>query len=352
MTSNSNPIQVLIVETSHSVARILTQIIHSDSKLKVMGCLSRGKEVIPFIKFHKPDVIVIDITLSDMDGFETTRQIMETQPIPIIIVSASFDSKDINKSFKAIQVGALEIIERPSNPSSSTFKILADALIQSIKNAAIIRLITRRHFSEQVTELQKQKEAENLLSSNMIKAVAIGASLGGPTALKTLFSQLSADFPIPILVVQHIAAGFNQGLVDWIQSDSPLKIKLAEEGERPQSSSVYIAPEHCHLEIECNQKIHLSKDPPEKGLRPSVGRLFRSVGRVYGKQAIGIILTGMGHDGAADLLLMKNSGSLTIAQDKESCLIFGMPKEAIALGAAELILSLEQIIVFLNSLRK
>lgn len=343
-----HPIQVLIVEESAEIAKILSAIVTSDPQFAVMGCLSKGKEILPFLQTHQPDVIVIDIHLSDMDGFETTSQVMHNIPTPIIIVSAGFNQKDIDKSFKAIQVGALEIIQKPTDPQDPAFESLAHALIQSIKSAAIIQLKMRRHFTEKAAQLKKQRECKNLLFS--VQIIGIGASLGGPTALRTLLSQLSSHFSVPILVVQHIADGFNQGFVNWLQESSLLKIKLAEDGEIVQPGHVYIAPEHYHLEVESHHKIHLSDTPPEEGLRPSVGRLFRSMAKVYGKQAMGIILTGMGHDGAADLLLMKNSGALTIAQSQESCFIFGMPKEAIALGAAQYVLSLELIIDLLNSL--
>lgn len=344
----SRPIQVLILESSQKAAEILSQIISLDPNLKVMSCLYKGKRALTYIQTRKPDVIVIDTQLLDMDGFEATRQIMESLPIPIIIVCENFNRTDVAKSYKAIEVGAIEIIEKPSDPESSQFKFLADTLIASIKKAAIIQLTTRRHFSEQAAQLQEQNERKQLLQSNAIQAIAIGASLGGPTALKSIFSQLPPNFPIPILVVLHIAAGFNKGFVDWIQSTSSLHIKLAEEGEGIQPGYVYIAPENRHLEINLNHKIHLSHDPPEEGLRPSVSRLFRSMAEVYGKHGMGIILTGMGHDGAAELLLMKSKGALTIAQSKESCFIFGMPKEAISIGGAQLVLSLEQIIEFLT----
>lgn len=346
----TNPIQVLIVESDPATAENLSQIIASDPNLKVMSWISTGKSAFAFIQSRKPDVVVIDTHLSDMDGFEATHQIMQNLPMPIIIVSGSFNRNDIDKSFKAIEVGAIEIIEKPPDPDSIHFKSLADSLIASIKKAAIIQLKTRRHFSEQAAQLQEQKERKQLLLSNTVKVIVIGASLGGPTALKEIFSRLPANFPIPIFVVLHIAAGFHKGFVDWIQSASSLHIKLAEEGEYPQPGFVYIAPEQRHLEININQKIHLNDDPPEDGLRPSVGRLFRSTAKAYGKHAIGILLTGMGHDGAADLLLMKENGSLTIAQNKESCFIFGMPKEAVSIGAAQLVLSLDEIIELLSHL--
>lgn len=348
----SDLIRVLIVEDSPLAAKVLVQLINSDPKLKVIGCVSSGEEALDFIKHVKPDVIVMDIVLPNMDGFETTHHIMQSTPIPIIIASASFDPKDVHKSFKAIDAGALEILEKPSGPLDPAFPAMAEALLKAIKNAAIIQLTTRRYFSERSMQIQNQKKLEDLVLSNIIQAIGIGASLGGPTALKSLFSHLPAKFPIPIFIVQHIAAGFNKGFVDWLQSTSSLKVKLAVNGEIPQPGCVYIAPESVHLEVGLNQKIHLNEDLPVENLRPSVGRLFRSMAKAYGKHSMGILLTGMGHDGAADLLLMRESGAITIAQDKESSFIFGMPKQAISLGAAQFVLSLQQIIDLLNLLAK
>jgi two-component system chemotaxis response regulator CheB len=347
----SHPVKVLIVEDSPLAAKLLEFIINSDPNLKVIGCVESGEGALNFIKVEKPDVITMDIVLPKMDGFETTQKIMQIMPIPIIIVSAHFKNDDIEKSFKAISVGALEILEKPVGPRDPAFQTMAQTLIKSIKNAAKIKLLTRRAYT--TTIFPTDEEALNkIIPPTDTKAIAIGASLGGPNALNTIFSQLPVNFPLPILVVQHISPGFTKGLVDWLKPMTSLKIKLAQNNEIAKPGFIYIAPDHYHLEIGKHHTIYLRDEPPEEGLRPSVGRLFRSMANTYGQQGIGIILSGMGHDGAKDLLLMKKCGALTIAQDEESSLLFGMPKEAISIGAVKHVLSVQQIGVFLSSLAR
>jgi two-component system chemotaxis response regulator CheB len=345
-----HPIKVLIVEDSPIAAKLLEFIINSDPALKVIGCVDSGEEALNFIKGKKPDVITMDIVLPKMDGFETTEQIMQTTPIPIIIVSANYKKEDVDKSFKAISVGAVDILEKPVGPRDPVFHAMAAMLIQSIKNAAKIKLITRSPYAP-LTHLSRAKvNAKTISSLKGTKAIAIGASLGGPKALNYILSQLPAEFPLPILVVQHISPGFTPGLVDWLNESSHLTIKLAQNREIIKPGYVYIAPDNYHLEVNSYHMIYLNDDPPENGLRPSVGRLFRSMAYIYKSAGLGIILTGMGHDGAKELLLMKNYGALTIAQDQKSSFVFGMPKAAIALGAATCILSIDEIVVFLQSL--
>lgn len=345
------PVKVLIVEDSPVAARLLEYIINSDPDLKVIGCVDSGEKALIFIKTQKPDVITMDIVLPEMDGFEATRRIMESTPIPIIIVSANYKEEDVDKSFKAISVGAVEILEKPVGPRDSLFRAMSKILIQSIKNAAKIKLVTRPYYSSQNHHPSATKHfAKKIFLPKDLQAIAIGASLGGPKALNIIFSQLPAPFPIPIFVVQHISSGFTKGLVEWLNNQSALTIKLAEDQENIEPGYVYMAPDNYHLEVSRQRTIHLSRDPPENGLRPSVGKLFRSMAYTYRSKGLGILLTGMGHDGANELLLMKNCGAPTIAQDQDSSLVFGMPKAAISLGAAEHILPLEQIVSCLESL--
>lgn len=346
----NNCIKVLIVEDSPIAAKLLEYIINSDPTLKVIGTVESGEAALEFIKTEHPDVITMDIVLPKMDGFEATKRIMETTPIPILIVSANFKSEDIDKSFKAMSVGALEILEKPVGPRDPSFKSMAETLIRSIKNASKIKLLTRRYYFHQESQELEKASVKNLIVPTDIQAIAIGASMGGPKALHTIFSQLPAQFPIPILVVQHISSGFAQGLVDWLSQDSALTIKIADNREIPKLGHIYFAPDNFHLEASSHHTIHLDDSPPENGLRPSVGKLFFSMARAYGSKGLGIILTGMGHDGAKELLMMKEAGAMTIAQDQESSLIFGMPKEAIAIGAIKYVLSLQQIIDFLKSI--
>jgi two-component system chemotaxis response regulator CheB len=183
-----------------------------------------------------------------------------------------------------------------------------------------------------------------------IKLVAIGASTGGPPALQTILAGLPKDFPVPVLIVQHIAAGFTQGLVDWLAQSSKLPVHLPAHGQLVLPGSVYVAPDGLHMAIGADGRIQLTADQPENGLRPSVSCLFRSVAKAYGPSAIGVLLTGMGRDGAWELKLMKEQGAPTIAQDRDTSVVHGMPGEAIRLGGASYVLSPEKICMALASL--
>ena len=343
-------IKVLIVEDSPIAAKLLSYIIQSDQQLQVIGTVKTGEDALEFIKKTPPDVITMDIVLPGMDGFETTHLIMKSFPIPIIIVSANYQKDDIDKSFKAITAGALDILEKPVGPRDPDYQRMADALLQAIKNAAQINFQPKLFLKPQASLLKRIGQKEKITPSTCTQAVAIGASLGGPKALQFIISQLRSDFPAPILLVQHIAAGYTKGLVDWLQKDSALTVKLAEHQEIAKPGWIYVAPEDVHLEAGPDAMLILSNAPPEGGLRPSIGHLFKSMAVNYGSKALGVILTGMGRDGAKELLLMKQKGAVTIAQDQESSLIFGMPREAIALEAVQYVLSLQEISNYLNAM--
>lgn len=343
-----NPIKVLVVEDSPLASKLLTFIINSDPQLEVIGIASSGEEAIELLKVMHPDVITMDIVLPGINGFETTEKILHTdhRAIPIIIVSANYRHEDIDKSFKAVVAGAIDILEKPAGPRDPNYAIMADKLLQAIKNAHAINLMCE---SIQPNEVEVPNFNELHLASK-IRAIAMGASLGGPKALNAIFSKLPAKFPIPILLVQHISAGFTKGFVDWLGQNSALTIKIAEHEEELKPATVYVAPDQSHMEAGPNGTLLLNTAAPIGGLRPSISILFRSMAVQYGSKGMGILLTGMGRDGAEDLLLMKRSGAVTIAQDQRSCLVFGMPKEAIKLNAAVYVLSLNHIIQLFLSL--
>lgn len=346
-----NPIQVLIVEDSPTMAEMLKFIIESDPELKVLGWAENGEEALHFIKNEKPDVITMDIVMPKMDGFEATRQIMQTMPIPIIIISAHFKPDQVDKSFEAIQAGALDILEKPVSPDDPLFPSKAQAIIRSIKTLAGVKLITR-HYGVSGAHSDLQDKKKILPSAARIEAIAIGASLGGPQALSTILSQLPSTFPTPIFIVQHISEGFTEGFVNWIKPHLKLEIQLAKHQEQAQPGHVYVAPDDCHLEVSPQREMLLIDAPPEGGARPSVAHLFRSMAHAYGPHGIGVLLTGMGRDGVEDLLLMRKKGAITIAQDQASSLIFGMPKEAILIGAAQHIIPLQEMASTLSFLVK
>jgi len=342
-------IKLLIVEDSAVVREVLQHIFGSDQDIQVVGVVANGLEAVDFVSRHRPDVITMDIDMPKMGGFEATRKIMETNPVPIIILTASWDPGDVNKTWKAMEAGAVHALEKPLFVGDIDHSPEIKNLIQTVKLMSEVKVVRRWPKRLAPAPRRTEPEKEDSVWVRDIDVVAIGASTGGPPAVKTILSPLPEAFPAPILLVQHIAPNFSKSFVEWLDQASPLKVKLAFHGERVLPGSVYVGPDRCQMRVERSGRISLTHDEPENGLRPSVSYLFRSVAHVYGSRALGILLTGMGRDGAEELLLMKNLGATTIAQDKESSVVHGMPGEAIKLGGASLVLPPEKIADMLSS---
>jgi two-component system, chemotaxis family, protein-glutamate methylesterase/glutaminase len=344
-------IKVLIVEDSPVVRDLLTFTLSSDPAIQVIGTAHDGEEAIRAVREKRPDVVTMDIVMPNMDGFEATRIIMETTPTPIVIVSASWDPKEVEKTFRAMEAGALAAIAKPVGVAHPDYKTLSKELIQIVKLMSEVKVIKRRP-QEKKRDIISRESTAGLITpvTPDLKVVAIGASTGGPPAIETILSGLPKDFPVPLLIVQHIAAGFVQGFADWLANSTGLPVKIAAQGEQLLPGRAYIAPDDLQMGVENGGRIILSSSGPENGLRPSVSWLFRSVREVFGKNAIGVLLTGMGKDGARELKRMKEQGAVTIAQDKESSVVYGMPGEAVTIDAAAYVLPPVRIAEFLSGL--
>ncbi|PKL50641.1 MAG: chemotaxis response regulator protein-glutamate methylesterase [Candidatus Riflebacteria bacterium HGW-Riflebacteria-2] len=339
-------IKVLIVEDSLVSQELLIHILTSDPDVRVVGVAHNGEEAIEAVQILKPDVVTMDIHMPGIDGFEATRQIMATQPTPIVVVSSSKVTGEAAQVFKAIEVGALAVFHRPPGVTHPDHKKAANDLLQTVKLMSEIKVVKRLHHLQKKSEslpAPPMTRVPALKSSAEIQLVAIGASTGGPIALQKILSLLPKDFSLPILIVQHIASGFVGGFVDWLASCCSLPVLLAVHGQVTLPGHIYVAPDNFHMGIDKGLRIDLSATPPEGGLRPSVAHLFRSAAEIMGAKAVGILLTGMGKDGAQELKLMKDKGAITIAQDAESSVVFGMPGEAVRLDAATSVLSPAEI---------
>jgi two-component system chemotaxis response regulator CheB len=341
-------IRVLIVEDSKVVQMFLAHILTTDPSIEVVGFANNGEEGIEAAKQKRPDVITMDIHMPILDGFEATRKIMETTPTPIVIVSASTSLKGVASTFRAMDAGALAVILRPQGIGHPEHETDAKELIRTVKLMSEVRVVRR-------TLPQARWLIPSIIlptEQAAIKIVAIGASTGGPPALRKILSGLPQDLPFSILIVQHISSGFIKGFGEWLAGASGFPVRIASNGEYPLPGQVYIAPQDFHMGIGIGLRIVLSDHAPENGLRPSVAYLFRSVAEHLGPAAVGILLTGMGKDGAEELKTMKQTGAITIAQDKESAVVHGMPGEAIKLGAVTHVLPPEGIADFLVALTK
>ncbi|MFH0921374.1 MAG: chemotaxis-specific protein-glutamate methyltransferase CheB [Fibrobacterota bacterium] len=345
-------IRVLIVEDSPVAQEFLTYIFTSDPDIQVVGTANNGVEALEAVRQKKPDVITMDIHMPIMDGFEATRQIMEIAPTPIVIVSGSAECTEVASTFRAIEAGALAVVRRPPGIKHQEFEAATKELIQTVKLMSEVKVVRRISRTVKACIVAQPATSLPLQRTIEIQAVAIGASTGGPPVLKNILSGLPQDFPVPILIVQHIALGFVKGFAEWLSGASHFPVRVASHGERVAAGHVYVAPDGFHLGLESGLRIALSGLAPENGLRPSVSYLFRSVAQVLGPAAIGVLLTGMGKDGAEELKVMKDKGAITFAQDKASSVVHGMPGEAIRLDAATYVLPPETIATFLVALVK
>jgi two-component system, chemotaxis family, protein-glutamate methylesterase/glutaminase len=344
-------IKVLVVEDSSVSRELLVNILSSDPDILVTGAVNSGHDAIEEIHRNKPDIVTMDIHMLGMDGFEATRIIMETNPVPIIIVTGSSDMKELETSFRAIDAGALAVLKKPNGIGHPEYAADAKELISIVKLMSEIKVV-RRWVKK---TLYSGKVIPDMVPPpSKIRVVAIGASTGGPPVIQKILSDLPGNFPVPILIVQHIARGFTYGFAEWLNQTSSLPVHVASNGILILPGHVYIAPDGVQMKIamegEKNGRLLCAGDETINGLCPSISYLFLSVAESFGKDAIGILLTGMGKDGAMELKLMKEKGAVTIVQDEESSVVFGMPGEAIKLDAARYVLPPEKIATVLTSL--
>ncbi|MFH1771194.1 MAG: chemotaxis-specific protein-glutamate methyltransferase CheB [Candidatus Omnitrophota bacterium] len=333
-------IRVLIVEDSPLMVKVLTNVLNADSQLMVVGVAYNGKEAVDLVPSLKPDIITMDIHMPVMDGFEATKHIMAYNPTPILIISTSVFKQGMDKVFKAISLGALDVVDK----SLFELKEKESSIDDFIENIKLLSKIKVIHHPLAKIE-KKQVKQLGYLSKDEVgeRILTIAASTGGPQALFEVLKTLPADFPCGIAIVQHITAGFVDGLAGWLDSECAISVKVAEDSEEIQPATAYIAPCNLQMRIEKDKRIHLYREGPQGGHIPCADILFESAGNAYGKNAIGIILTGMGKDGAKGIKSLHDTGGLTIAQDEESSIIFGMPKAAIEMNAIDKIVSLSDI---------
>ena len=332
-------ISVYIVDDSAVARQYLKHILETDASIKVIGEASSGEEAVEFVKAERPDVITMDIRMSGMDGHEATSRIMETHPVPIVIVSANYNRDQVEQSFRAMEAGALAIVEKPPGIGHSDYERSTHELISTVKLMSEVRVVRRWRKNRRLPLAPKEPldEAKN------IRAVLMGASTGGPPVLQTVLSGFKADFPAPILIVQHITKGFIEGMIEWLGAVISLPISLARDGERALPGRVYFAPDDCHMGVDSSGRFFLSTDAPENGIKPSISFLFRSALESYGGEVVAVLLTGMGKDGAEEMKKIRDMGGVTIIQDKESSVVYGMPGEAARLGGAAFVLPPERI---------
>lgn len=347
-------IRILVVDDSPSVRLGIRLVLESDPELKVVGEARNGEESIVLSQTLRPDIVTMDIMMPGMGGYEAISRIMSETPCPILVLTG-VESKDmVEVSFKALTLGALSVL--PKAAALAPDNDAGRELISQIKLMAGIKVVRRRL----VTGEEPRKALGGLAVPSRhtfmprmkkeARLVAIGTSTGGPPALQIILGGLPPDFPLPIAIVQHISVGFSSGLASWLAHVSPLRCKLGEHGEILKPGTVYIAPDSKHMTVHNEGYLLLDGSEPASGHRPAINVLFESVARNFGASALGILLTGMGKDGARGLKAMRQAGAYTIAQDEKTSVVFSMPQAAIELSAADEILDLNLIAPWLMRL--
>jgi two-component system chemotaxis response regulator CheB len=340
MTTNQM-IRVLVVDDSALMRKLIPQLLERDSSIHVVATAMDGAFALKKIEEFKPDAITLDLEMPRMDGIETLRQIMRQEQVPVVVVSAH-TREGASTTFKALHMGAFDFVAKPKDVLSEGMGEIADELIAKIKAAVSSPFLRRPSLSAE--QIAKPKPKRKGLPRPASKVIAIGLSTGGPNSLEYMLSHLPAEFPAAILVVQHMPAAFTDTFARRLNESCVLEVKEAQSGDLLSAGRVLICPGDRHMRVRrmpLGDVVVLSDDPKINGHRPSVDVLFHSVAQEFGSDSLGLLMTGMGEDGAEGLGALKATGAITIAQDETSSIVFGMPRAAIERGYASRIIPLE-----------
>ena len=346
---NAKPVRVLVVDDSALMRKLIPQILATDNSIEVVGTAIDGNFGLKKIEELKPQVVTLDLEMPGLGGLDTLKEIVRRHRVPVIVVS-SHSTSGASVTLKALSLGAFDFVAKP-NDVSSRMQEIARELISKIKAAAQsrgIQIYSSADFPTPVAHLKNKGVPPQQPS----RIVAIGISTGGPQSLQLMLSQMPGDFPGSIVVVQHMPDGFTDMFARRLDECCALNVKEAQSGDLLLAGRVLICPGNKHLKVKrlpLGDVAILSDDPLVNGHRPSVDVLFKSVAEEFGQRAIGVLMTGMGEDGAQGLGLMKTSGAMTIAQGEQSCVVFGMPKVAIERGFAQRVVELDAMAATLQA---
>jgi two-component system, chemotaxis family, protein-glutamate methylesterase/glutaminase len=350
-------IRVLMVDDSLTVRRRLGEVIDADPDLEVVGEAENGERAVELCKSLRPDVITLDMMLPVMSGLAATEHIMANCPTPILIVSSSFNRGELLKTYDALAAGAVDVFEKPrGNASDADWEPRFCAAVKLVSRIKVITHLRARLGAmgrAQPSSLAAVEPAAPVATRRGVQVVALGASTGGPAALVSVIRALPAEFLIPVVVVLHIDEPFSASFAEWLQSQTNRPVSYPRSGDRVEAfeGRVAMAPAGTHLTVPA-RRFSITGGPPRHSCRPSIDVLFESVAPAYGAAAAACLLTGMGRDGAAGLLEIRRAGGITVAQDEDSSVVYGMPREAALLGAAERVLPIGSIGGFLSGLAR
>lgn len=337
-------IKVLIVDDSAFMRKVLTDLFAAEQDFKVIDTARNGLEAIDKVKRLKPDLVTMDVEMPVLDGLKSLEQIMRESPVPVLMIS-SLTRAGAEATLRALTLGAVDFVAKTAGPISSIVDVQPEIIAKA-------RSAVRANVRQLIKPLQERQQEKKLFTAPVSspvgsgQIVAIGTSTGGPRALQEVLIRLPGDLPCGVVIVQHMPAGFTKSLAERLNTESELTVKEAEHNDVVRPGNVYIAPGSYHMVLEMEggkTVIKLNQDPPIGGLRPAVDPMMESVAKIYGSQAIGVILTGMGHDGSKGMQAIKRQHGNTIAEDMTTAVVYGMPKSAIELNVVDRIVPLPEV---------
>lgn len=333
-------IRCLIADDSPTFRWVLKELLERDPDIRVVGEAVDGRDALEKTLELKPDVLTLDVNMPRLDGLSVLRDLMTRAAIPILVLTAAADDETDQVSFRALSLGALEVLAKPRAEDPARFAAQSEEIRRAVRTIAGIKPITRRSLPP--VEAPSSTPFLEGPAPGPVSAIGIATSTGGPAALQRILSALPADFPVPILVVQHTADGFTPAMVKWLAGETKLRVAVAEHGEPLAPGTVRFAPDRRHLMVSLG-RVRLDDGPAVRGFRPSGSVLLASLAREFGAAAAGFVLTGMGEDGVSGLKLIRERGGPTFAQGRATSVVWGMPRAATEQGAAEWSLELEQV---------
>lgn len=337
----ARPIRVLVVDDSAFMRKVISDILSADPDLEIVATARDGQDGVEKALSLQPDVVTLDVEMPKLDGFGVLREIMSRRPTPVVMVS-SLTQEGAEATIRALALGAVDFVGKPSGSISLNMVVVREELVQKVK-AAAGATPRYRHQALELPPVVKPAAPRPSVAgafhrSSNNRLVVIGCSTGGPGALHQIIPRLPADLPAPVLVVQHMPPNFTRSLADRLNEVSRVTVKEAAQGDPLVCGQVLVAPGGYHMTVSEAGRVELNQDPPQHGVRPAVDVTLHSVVPRYGNRLVGVILTGMGYDGAKGMMALKKAGGRTIAEDASTCVVYGMPKVVVELGAADQVL--------------
>lgn len=334
-------IRVLVVDDSAFMRKLISEMINEQPDMEVVATARNGKDALEKLESLEVDIVTLDVEMPIMNGLETLERLMAVHPKPVILLS-SVTERGSEITMKGLSLGAIDFVPKPSGSISLDLRKVSQELVDKVRAAVAARLLKAKPRQMPITKRSQPVPRTSSTDASKV-VVVIGSSTGGPKAVEEVFSSIPANLRAGILVIQHMPKGFTRSFADRLNSLFPLQIKEAESGDVIQNGKVLIAPGDYHMTIDRNKQVRLNQDPPVQFLRPSIDVTMQSIPQVFSRYIVGVVLTGMGKDGAKGMAAIKKVGGLTIAQDRMTSTIYSMPRAVYEDGNADYVLPLGKI---------